>query len=165
MKRFCMVILVLALASSAFGQKMWVGGSFSLNAGTGSSNLSVVPEFGYFVADDISVEGTLNFNFGNNLSRYGLNAVGRYWLPIVDGVLTYTPGLQLGFDLRHYSNLDTTNFDFDVALQLGSVSYTLGQGWSLGANFCTLSFADLFDSSVTSFSLSTSTTFVVRYEF
>lgn len=163
MKRLCMIVLALVMTTGAFAQKMWLGGSASFTA-SGSARVALVPTFGYFVTEDISVEGQLGLSFGSSSSSYGLTAVGRYWLPLTEK-LSYTPGLSLGFDLTKYDYVDGLRSQFDMVFQLGSLHYKVNEQWMLGANFCTFSLNDLFGGMATSFGLSTSSTISVNYFF
>ena len=103
MKKLCMIMLALVMTTGAFAQKMWLGGTGSLSA-SGSASLSLVPTFGYFLTEDISVEGRLNLAFNSSNIGVGVTAIGRYWVPINDK-LFYTPGLSFGsYVCRRYES-------------------------------------------------------------
>ncbi len=162
-----MILLALAMTTGAFAQKMWVGGSLSLSATSNTHNLDLRPSFGYFVAEQISVEGNINFDFNTTTNNYALVAVGRYWMPITDAV-SYTPGVALDFNVVDYDNDYSslkTDFAFGIGLQLGAFNYAVNDNWAVTANFCTLNLNRLFDDAYVNFGLSTSTTLTVRYFF
>ncbi len=163
MKKLCMILAALAMTTGAFAQQMWVGGSLNLSATSNTHNLYIRPSFGYFVADNISVEGTLGLDFNNAFNDYGLVAVGRYWMPVSNGI-SYTPGLAMDFRVRDYEYADST-FNFGLELQLASFNYSINDRWGVTANFCSLNFGSLFDNAYVNFVLSTSTTLAVRYFF
>lgn len=163
MKKFCMIALALVMTTGAFAQKMWLGGTAAVSA-SGTATLNINPTFGYFITEDISVEGELGLSFGSNRANYGLTVVGRYWLPISEK-LSYTPGLSLGFGVAHDSYWDTTTSNFNIAIKLGSFHYKLNDKWMLGANFSSFTLNDLGGGNYTYFSLGTSTTISVNYFF
>lgn len=163
MKKFCMIALALVMTTGAFAQKMWLGGTAAVSA-SGTATININPTFGYFITEDISVEGELGLLFGSNRANYGLTVVGRYWLPISEK-LSYTPGLSLGFEVAHDSYWDTTTSNFNIAIQLGSFHYKLNDKWMLGANFSSFTLNDLGGGNYTYFSLGTSTTISVNYFF
>lgn len=163
MKKLCMILLALVMTTGAFAQKMWLGGTASVSA-SGTATLNMAPTFGYFLAENISVEGKLGLTFGSNLGKYGLTATGRYWLPINEK-LSYTPGISLGFGITHDSYWDSTTTNFDFAIQLGSFHYKVNDKWMLGANFSSFTLNDLGGGNYTYFSLGTSTTISVNYFF
>lgn len=163
MKRLLTIIFALAMTTGAFAQKMWVGGSLNLSGVSNTINVDIAPSFGYFITEEISVEGNLGFNFKDLYDDYGLAAVGRYWLPLTD-VITYTPGLVLDFNLRDNSIGDSA-FNFGLGLQLGSFNYAIDGNWAVAANFCSLNFNRLFNDAYVNYNLSTSTTITVRYFF
>lgn len=164
MKKLLMVVLALAMTTGAFAQKMWIGGTGSLSA-SGSASLSLVPTFGYFLTEDISVEGRLNLAFNSSNIGIGLTAIGRYWLPINDK-LFYTPGLSLGFSHTSYTNgSNYKTSSFDLGLQVGSFHYKINDAWMLGANFSSLSVNNLGKGNTAKFNLTTSTNISVNYFF
>lgn len=163
MKRLCMIMLALVMTTGAFAQQMWLGGTASVSA-SGSATLNVTPTFGYFITENISVEGNLGLTFGSGVGTYGLTAVGRYWIPINEK-LSYTPGLALGYKLTHNSNLDINVSDFNFAVHIGSFHYKVNDKWMLGANFSSFSLNNIGDGNRTTFSLGTSTTISVNYFF
>ncbi len=169
MKRFLMIIVALALASgAAFAQqqkgKMWIGSSVSFSA-QGSANVNIAPTFGYFLADNISVEGTVDLGFASRYGHYGLSALGRYWLPIENTPLVYTPGARLGFGIEHYSLLDQTITDFSFGVQLGAFHYVINPSLSVSANLCGFTLSSIGKDNATSFNLSTTTTLSLNYFF
>ncbi len=182
MKKFLMIIAALAVATGAFAQqqeqaggevkqtkeagagRMWLGSAVSFSA-SGAASINITPTFGYFVADNISVEGTLGLGFGSYHGHYGLAATGRYWLPIEDTPLVYTPGVRLGFDIDHYSNIDTTYTDFSFGVQLGSFHYIINPSLSVSGNICGFSLSNIGKANSTSFDLTTTTTLSLNYFF
>lgn len=166
MKKLLTIIATLAIATGAFAQenKMWLGGSASFSA-SGTATVSIAPTFGYFVTDDISVEGTMALGFGSHHGSYGINAAGRYWLPIGNTPLVYTPGITLGLDIDHYSNLDHTTTDFGFGIQLGAFHYRISPKMSVSANLCGFSLRSIGNNNTTNFSLTTATTLSLNYFF
>lgn len=162
MKKLCLILAALALSTGAFAQKMWVGGTASVVALSGATSINVAPEFGLFVADDISVEAGLGAGFGKSINNFAANVVGRYWLPMADG-LTYTPGVGLGFGRASVSGYGTNWFDLN--LYLGAFNYQFNENWAVGANFCSLQLGDMFGDFTPAFELSTNTTFTIKYCF
>ena len=164
MKKLLMVMLALAMTTGAFAQKMWIGGTGSLSA-SGSASVSLVPTFGYFLTEDISVEGRLNLAFNSSNIGVGLTAIGRYWLPINDK-LFYTPGLSLGFSHTSYTNgSNYKTSSFDLGLQVGSFHYKINDAWMLGANFSSLSICNVGKHNNAKFNITTSTNISVNYFF
>lgn len=163
MKKLAMIILALAMTTGAFAQKMWVGGSASFSA-SGSASIHLAPTFGYFVTEDISVEGRLNLAFTSSTNTFGLFAIGRYWIPIT-GKLSYTPGLLLGFDWTSSTHSSYNDSSFDFGVQIGSFHYKVNENWMLGANFSSFTLNDIGDGSYTHFNLTSATTISVNYFF
>ena len=64
-----MIMLALVMTTGAFAQQMWLGGTASVSA-SGSATLNVAPTFGYFITENISVEGNLGLTFGSGVGTY-----------------------------------------------------------------------------------------------
>lgn len=166
MKKLCLILAALALSTGAFAQKMWVGGALDGTIRKNVSTLYIAPEFGYFLTDNISVEGGLGLGFGYEISNFQLNAAGRYWFSLTDDI-NYNPGvcLQLNHGALDVLGERVSNTAFDVLFQVGSFDYAVADNWSVRFNFCQISLNSLFNKPSAEFSIKTEGTVTIKYYF
>ena len=132
-----MVILAAIMMSGlSFAQdkgSMYVGGGFSgsyhNNNGFKQLHMDIAPEFGMFIADDLSIGAfintgvgkTKNSNWGNSsytTKTVGLGVKGRYYLCISD-YFYYTPTASITltpmYSVAGHDNATTYGIDLDIA--------------------------------------------------
>ena len=140
MKRIAIVCTLLCFlgvtALSAQNQgDMYISGSIGMNGSSskltagnttvkspGGFQMSITPQFGIFVIENLEVHLGLGYQFSKtpsdikteestNTSMFTITPGINYYLPIVDGKFYYTPGLDLsvGFGGSNYKTETTTN--------------------------------------------------------
>ena len=166
MKKLCILLVALALSVGASAQKKWVGGGLDATFNKNASSFYIAPEFGYFVADNISVEGAVGLGFASGLTDYKAAATARYWFDATDDIC-YAPGVRLELNHGVVDVLGETygKTGFDVVLQLGVFDYEITPNWSVRFNFCDLSLNRLFDKPQAQFSLKTEGSVAIKYYF
>lgn len=166
MKRICLVIAFLAISTGAFAQKMWVGSALAGTIEKSRSSLYVAPEFGYFITDNISIEGGIGLGRTSDLTNLHFNATGRYWFSVTDDI-NYNPGvcLQINHGIAEVLGDKYTNTGVDVLFQVGSFDYTITDDWSVRLTFCQLSLNSLFDNPNAEFSIKIESAVTVKYYF
>lgn len=166
MKRICLVLAFLAISTGAFAQKMWVGGALAGTIEKSRSSFYVAPEFGYFITDNISIEGGIGLGRTSDLTNIHFNATGRYWFSVTDDI-NYNPGvcLQINHGIAEVLGDKYTNTGVDVLFQVGSFDYTITDDWSVRLTFCQLSLNSLFDNPNAEFSIKIESAVTVKYYF
>ena len=134
MKKVFMVILAAIVATGiSFAQDkgtMYAGGgfagSFHSNNGVNQIHMNISPEFGMFLADDLSVGAFINTGFGRtkvgnasySTKTVGIGARGRYYLRITEN-LYYTPTASLTltpmYSAGALGEATTYGLDLDIA--------------------------------------------------
>lgn len=129
-----MVILAAIVATGiSFAQDkgtMYAGGgfagSFHSNNGVNQIHMNISPEFGMFLADDLSVGAFINTGFGRtkvgnasySTKTVGIGARGRYYLRITEN-LYYTPTASLTltpmYSAGALGEATTYGLDLDIA--------------------------------------------------
>lgn len=158
----CMISSVSLFAQNA--GDMYISGSIGMSGSNtkavinnistktpGGFQMSITPQFGIFVIENLEVHLGLGYQFSKTPSDVSINestntglfviAPGiNYYLPIVDGKFYYTPGLDIGvgFGSSNYKTETTTNRlanNTTFALSLALVSFEFRPVEHFGISF------------------------------
>ena len=109
--------------------------------------MSIAPQFGYFIIDNLELHLGLGYSFtkepdddksSTNTSLFVINPGVNYYLPIVENKFFYTPGLDLGIGFGAQNYIDDTSKEklygvtnFYVSLSLLSFEYRPVQNFGI----------------------------------
>lgn len=155
MKKITIVFALVCLlgSTSAYAQyqgDMYISGSIGMSGSSskqitgnttvkspGGFQMSISPQFGYFVIDNLEIHLGLSYNFSKsvvnntafiNTSTFALIPGVNYYLSIVDDRFYYTPGLNLGIGFGGVNGKE------------GAVKQKLGNVTTFSLSFSLLSF-------------------------
>lgn len=113
----------------------------------GGFQMSITPQFGYFIIDNLELHLGLGYSFtkepdddksSTNTSLFVINPGVNYYLPIVENKFFYTPGLDLGIGFGAQNYIDDTSKEklygvtnFYVSLSLLSFEYRPVQNFGI----------------------------------
>lgn len=166
MKKLCVLLAALAISTGAFAQKMWMGGALAGTIEKSRNSFYFAPEFGYFLADNISLEGSIGWGQTSDLTNILFNVTGRYWFSVNDDI-NYNPGvcLQVNHGIAEVLGDKYSNTGVDILFQLGSFDYAVADDWSVRLTFCQLSLNSLFDNPNAEFSVKIESAVTIKYYF
>ena len=139
---------------------MYISGSISMSGSSskvalnstsvkepGGFMMSIAPQFGYFIIDNLELHLGLGYSFqkepdddksSTNTSLFVINPGVNYYLPIVENKFFYTPGLDLGIGFGAQNYIDDTSKEklygvtnFYVSLSLLSFEYRPVQNFGI----------------------------------
>lgn len=143
MRKFVLVFCFIAVSTLGWAQKgtFYVGGAVGFNAGDNNTQISLAPEVGTWLSDEIQVGGVVQFATNSDFdpkSRMGLIAYGRKWAKVTDSFSLYY-GLMA--DFHNGENQAGGSFDgFGINLDCG-FAYALAPKWGIAGRAGTLGFS------------------------
>ena len=165
MKRIAIVCALMCIIGSTVMSAqnkgdMYISGSISMSGSSskvalnstsvkepGGFMMSIAPQFGYFIIDNLELHLGLGYSFtkepdddksSTNTSLFVINPGVNYYLPIVENKFFYTPGLDLGIGFGAQNYIDDTSKEklygvtnFYISLSLLSFEYRPVQNFGI----------------------------------
>lgn len=143
MKKIIIIAATALISFSSFAQKageLYVEGALGLGFGNVSTSHTVLdhtnksssnsfyfdfaPAVGYFVIDNLAVNGMLGVSYAGNSTALSIMPGIRYYLQLVDKIY-YTPGLDLRVALNLYGGQENikTSASYGLGASLGAFEY------------------------------------------
>lgn len=130
-----------------------IGFGVSYISGLGSANISIAPEFGYFVKNNIKVGAELAYGYSEGIHALLVTPNITYYHRFFDK-LYYTPGIGLSGGLATFDG--STAGAFALSINLASVEYKPTEKIGISLSLVNLNYAHLGGLNIVNFNLMTS---------
>ena len=170
MKRiiFCLIVVLSFHFTSHAQQKgeMHFGGNLGININSAASGgisansfgLNIIPEFGYFVTDNLKLGVSLGYGYSSSSHALTIMPNLNYYVRLCDNIY-YTPGIEFGFC---YTSGTT---GFGLGLQLFGIEIKPNSNWGIAINLISLNYLKLSSINNVSFDLSYNPSIGFHYYF